>query len=63
MNCSNVPSANHIITSQVIADSQREYNGNELSSSESSTHTILVLYPLGYGDIVKIQFNKDGNRF
>ncbi len=47
----------------MIADSQREYNGNELSTSESSTHTILVLHPLGVGDIVKVQFNKDGNSY
>ncbi|CAM6053923.1 unnamed protein product [Sphagnum tenellum] len=51
------------VRSVVIADSQREYNGNELSSSESSTHTIMVLYPLNVGDLVKVQFNKDGSSY
>lgn len=51
------------ITLQVIADSQREYNGNESSTAESSTHTILAFYPLRKGDEVKIQFNKDGSSY
>lgn len=48
------------VNDTVIADSQREYNGNEMSTSESSTHTVMVFYSLGYGDLVKVQFNKDG---
>lgn len=51
------------VNDTVIADSQREYNGNEQSQSESSTHTMMVLYPLQAGDIVKVQFNKDGNSY
>ena len=35
---------------QVISDSQREYNGNEISNSESSTHSVLVIYALNVGD-------------
>ena len=38
---------------QVIADSQREYNGNSDSKTESSTHTIFVMYPLEFGHQVK----------
>ncbi len=34
------------VNETVIADSQREYNGNELSTSESSTHSVTVIYPL-----------------
>ncbi len=34
------------VNGTVVADSQREYNGNERSTSESSTHSILVIYPL-----------------
>lgn len=46
---------------KVIADSQREYNGEGSNSkTESSTHSILVYYPLRVGDLVKVQFNKDG---
>lgn len=47
----------------MVADSQREYNGNEISSSESSTHTVMVMYPLVVGDLVKVQFNKDGSSY
>ena len=47
----------------MIADSQREYNGNEISKTESSTHSIMVLHPLLKGDIVKVQFNKDGTSY
>jgi len=48
---------------KVIADSQREYNGNELSDSESSTHTVLAFHPLQENDRVKVRFNKDGNSY
>ena len=59
---------------QVIVDSQREYNGPDTSGgrgggrgsrnlSESSTHTVMVLYPLRKGDQVKVQFNKDGHSY
>ena len=57
---------------QVIADSQREYNGPDTTSSnngrgsslsESSTHTVLVIHPLRAGDQVKVQFNRDGTSY
>ena len=58
---------------QVIADSQREYNGPDSGSaggsgrgsslSESSTHTVLVIHPLVAGDQVKVQFNRDGTSY
>ena len=57
---------------QVIADSQREYNGPDAgpvnggrgsSLSESSTHTVLVIYKLQVGDQVKVQFNRDGTSY
>ena len=35
---------------QVVSDSQREYNGNDINSSESSTHSVLVIYALNVGD-------------
>ena len=54
-------------------DSQREYNGPDVGSntsnrgtsglSESSTHTVLVIYKLGFGDQVKVQFNRDGTSY
>ena len=45
----------------VIADSQREYNGyGGKSRTESSTHTVLALYPVREKDTIKVQFNKDG---
>lgn len=52
-----------MVNDTVIADSQREYNGNHRSNSESSTHTILVLYPLRIGDQVKVIFNRDGDSY
>ena len=58
---------------KVIVDSQREYNGPDTSRgpnrgsqrnlSESSTHSVSVLYPLHQGDQVKVQFNKDGHSY
>ena len=35
---------------QVVSDSQREYNDNDINSSESSTHSVLVIYALNVGD-------------
>ena len=52
-----------LVNNTVIADSQREYNGNPRSNSESSTHTIMVLYPLQIGDQVKVKFNRDGESY
>eukprot|EP00095_Tigriopus_kingsejongensis_P006899 maker-scaffold126_size328755-snap-gene-0.10 protein:Tk06899 transcript:maker-scaffold126_size328755-snap-gene-0.10-mRNA-1 annotation:"AGAP001552-PA" len=51
------------VNETVVADSQREYNGNEISTSESSTHTVMVIYPLIFGDVVKVKFNKDGSSY
>ena len=59
---------------KVIVDSQREYNGpdatrggsgrgSQRNLSESSTHSVSVLYPLHRGDQVKVQFNKDGHSY
>eukprot|EP00092_Neocalanus_flemingeri_P021782 GFUD01023630.1.p1 GENE.GFUD01023630.1~~GFUD01023630.1.p1 ORF type:complete len:274 (+),score=50.63 GFUD01023630.1:16-837(+) len=45
----------------VIADSQREYNGfGGKSRTESSTHTVMALYPVKEMDTIRVQFNKDG---
>ena len=52
-----------MVNTTVIADSQREYNGHDASDSESSTHTILVFYPLSVGDKVKVLFNRDGESY
>jgi len=60
------------VNQKVIADSQREYNGPDSGSSsggrgsslsESSTHTVLVIYKLQVGDQVKVQFNRDGTSY
>ena len=53
-----------LVDEVVIADSQREYNGNNgRSRTESSTHTMLALYPLKESSKVKIMFNKDGQSY
>lgn len=49
------------VNDKVIADSQREYNGN--ARTESSTHTVLALHVLKPNDTVRVQFNKDGGSF
>jgi len=51
------------VNDKVIADSQREYNGNGQEKTESSTHTMLALFPLKGNDTVKVQFNKDGHSY
>jgi len=51
------------VNDKVIADSQREYNGNGQEKTESSTHTMLALFPLKGNDSVKVQFNKDGHSY
>ncbi len=38
------------VNDTVISDSQREYNGNDMSDSESSTHSIIVIQQLSPGD-------------
>ena len=56
----------------MVADSQREYRGgsdpldphsSSGSQSESSTHTVMLMYPLHTGDRVYVQFNKDSNSY
>jgi len=48
----------------VIADSQREYNGcGGKSRTESSTHTVMALYPIRGDDTIRVQFNKDGHSY
>ena len=48
----------------VIADSQREYNGyGGKSRTESSTHTVMALYPVRGNDTIRVQFNKDGHSY
>lgn len=37
--------------------------GSTTDMSESSTHTVLVIYPLHVGDQVKVQFNRDGKSY
>lgn len=49
------------VSDKVVADSQREYNGN--SRTESSTHTVVLLHSLREGDEVFVMFNKDGSSF
>jgi len=51
------------VNNTVVSDSQREYNNNDINSSESSTHSVVVIYALNVGDRVRVQFNKDGNSY
>jgi len=48
------------VGNKVVADLQREYNGNR---TESSTHTVVLLHILREGDEVYVMFNKDGTSF
>ena len=50
------------ITTQIIADSQREYN-DAANDKETSTHTVIVFHLLNVGDKVRVQFNKVRLRF
>ena len=53
-----------IVNNVVIADSQREYNGcGGKSRTESSTHTVMALYPIRVNDTIRVQFNKDGHSY
>ena len=53
------------VNNAVVADSQREYKGpnGEANESESSTHTMMLMYPLHMGDIVKVKFNRDSTSY
>eukprot|EP00096_Caligus_rogercresseyi_P008232 TRINITY_DN26724_c0_g1_i1.p1 TRINITY_DN26724_c0_g1~~TRINITY_DN26724_c0_g1_i1.p1 ORF type:complete len:253 (-),score=31.68 TRINITY_DN26724_c0_g1_i1:104-862(-) len=51
------------VNDTVIADSQREYNARSTLETESSTHTVLVYFPILAGHQVKVQFNKDGSSY
>ena len=50
-----------LVNNLVIADSQREYNGyGGKSRTESSTHTMIALYPILEDDTIRVKFHKDG---
>merc|ERR1719295_1839216 len=58
------------VNHDVVADSQREYRGGTdhgsqsgSGQSESSTHTMILMYPLHPGDNVYVKFHKDSNSY